>query len=754
MVQNEAENNEKKERSYVKHVELRADLEHRKARKSMQCFHNFCMGVARSTYDLRSILRTPGGDLATSARSLQGVSFVVRTPHDILQGRLKPELIAGTARLLCDVRSDNLRLHPPKDHTGLCCTKHDIYVKKDIIKGKAKWLVYINHFLIGWDDNIWWFALGLFLVEITPQSLTFTATYGLLSGAAVLLFGAVVGDWVDRTPRLTVARVSVLFQNSALIFCCLLIYTVIEFKAQISTVLPQEGLLYFMYALIILIAIAANLTSMARQTAIERDWIVEIFLSATMRGISLLTMVITPIITGQILSRTSHSTGALVVAGWNFLTIFLEATVFIFYYAEAWLEDLQKLRRCLCWPITGSIVFHRYAVSQGLSEDLIGGLLAAAAASGIVGTLLYPRIRRWLGLRKTGLVALGEELTSLTLCVISVFAPGSPFDPLYYIRDKEMDLPLHSTPRQLQLAMNYSTTTLSHFQIVNSTDVFISNTTLGTLDAEGPSSLVSISLLMAGIIGARVGLWMADLTITQLFLESVDVTERGIVAGFQNALNQLMEMLKYVVVILLPLPQVFGYLVFISYGFIALGWILFAVYVKKTRGFLVLARYSLEIEQNLSRTRKPGYRQQTESSSVFCAGYQSVMGGIVQMLTQTERKRLGGTHQVHTNPVQLATYQFQEIKDTQLIERMKLFLYASCQRQPTNPRDKLIMPKQVDPCQKQACAIQDCLQAKDYQEDKCSDIIQAMVACCEKFGDKSGCCSGFLKGQKKKTKQT
>ncbi|XP_052783314.1 solute carrier family 40 member 1-like isoform X2 [Mya arenaria] len=557
-------------------------------------------------------------------------------------------------------------------------------VKKDIIKGKAKWLVYINHFLIGWDDNIWWFALGLFLVEITPQSLTFTATYGLLSGAAVLLFGAVVGDWVDRTPRLTVARVSVLFQNSALIFCCLLIYTVIEFKAQISTVLPQEGLLYFMYALIILIAIAANLTSMARQTAIERDWIVEIcnrdkdllaVLSATMRGISLLTMVITPIITGQILSRTSHSTGALVVAGWNFLTIFLEyfllwkiynevpqlrkkkikehrvqeTTINLMHGVDAateftdtgvnsvvgekidkleettvteihdYHEEPLKPRTCaelLCssfitlrrgWRIYKNydvafaglslaalyftvLGFHNitigYAVSQGLSEDLIGGLLAAAAASGIVGTLLYPRIRRWLGLRKTGLVALGEELTSLTLCVISVFAPGSPFDPLYYIRDKEMDLPLHSTPRQLQLAMNYSTTTLSHFQIVNSTDVFISNTTLGTLDAEGPSSLVSISLLMAGIIGARVGLWMADLTITQLFLESVDVTERGIVAGFQNALNQLMEMLKYVVVILLPLPQVFGYLVFISYGFIALGWILFAVYVKKTRGFL------------------------------------------------------------------------------------------------------------------------------------------------------------------------
>ena len=50
------------------------------------------------------------------------------------------------------------------------------------------------------------FAFGLFLIEITPESLQFTATYGLAAGCAVLLFGTVVGDWVDNTPRLTGTR--------------------------------------------------------------------------------------------------------------------------------------------------------------------------------------------------------------------------------------------------------------------------------------------------------------------------------------------------------------------------------------------------------------------------------------------------------------------------------------------------------------------------------------------------------------------
>ncbi|XP_053374081.1 solute carrier family 40 member 1-like [Mercenaria mercenaria] len=547
------------------------------------------------------------------------------------------------------------------------------------IKGKAKWLVYLNHFIVGWDDNIWWFALGLFLVEITPQNLQFTASYGLVGGIAVLLFGTVVGDWVDRTSRLTVARATVLVQNSALIVCCLIVYVVIEYKTDVASVLPNEGLLRMCYALIIIIAILSNLTNMARKTAIERDWVVEICdkdkdmlatLSATMRRISLLTMVIAPIVTGQILSRTSHSTGALAVAGWNFVTIFVEYALLWKIYQEVPQLRREKVREerhqmsvghmqgvdmimefkdleengdhmvtnvntteepvrdemaeqqyikkmkfvnekpkytfltSLCasfitlrrgWKIFRGynvafaglslaslyltvLGFHSitigYAYSQGLSEDLIGGLLAAAACSGIIGTFLYPRIRMRIGLQRTGLYALAAEISSLTLCVISIFCPGSPFDPLYFSRYSKV---INNTET---ITESY----LSTFYTNNTTVNVTSEPT--TAPAPFASSYVSISLLMTGIIGARIGLWLADLTITQLFLESVDVTERGIVAGVQNALNQLMDMIKYAIVLLLPVPEVFGYLVIISYCFICLGWILFAVYVKKTRGYL------------------------------------------------------------------------------------------------------------------------------------------------------------------------
>ena len=49
---------------------------------------------------------------------------------------------------------------------------------------------------------MWQFGIGLFLVELAPDSLQLVAIYGFVSGAATLLLSTALGDWVDRTARL------------------------------------------------------------------------------------------------------------------------------------------------------------------------------------------------------------------------------------------------------------------------------------------------------------------------------------------------------------------------------------------------------------------------------------------------------------------------------------------------------------------------------------------------------------------------
>lgn len=51
-------------------------------------------------------------------------------------------------------------------------------------------------------DRMWNFAVAVFLVELYGNSLLLSAVYGLVVAGSVLLLGAIIGDWVDRNPRL------------------------------------------------------------------------------------------------------------------------------------------------------------------------------------------------------------------------------------------------------------------------------------------------------------------------------------------------------------------------------------------------------------------------------------------------------------------------------------------------------------------------------------------------------------------------
>ncbi|XP_069110460.1 ferroportin-like [Argopecten irradians] len=236
-----------------------------------------------------------------------------------------------------------------------------------------------------------------------------------------------------------------------------------------------------------------------------------------------------------------------------------------------------------------------YAISQGVSESILGFLMAAGAIVGILGTVVYPHIRKRIGLERTGLFGFLAEIFVLTLCVAAVWAPGSPFDPLF-----------RSRVPKVETIISTKCENSSNIGIVNETIVFIGNETdLGynytdfilanesaicnetdSGESEGPESYISISLLMGGIIAARFGLWIADLTITQLFLEAVAERERGIVNGVQSSLNQCADMLKFLMVIVAPEPEVFGILVLISFSFICIGWLFYAKYSRSARGHL------------------------------------------------------------------------------------------------------------------------------------------------------------------------
>ncbi|XP_036714459.1 solute carrier family 40 member 1 [Balaenoptera musculus] len=221
-----------------------------------------------------------------------------------------------------------------------------------------------------------------------------------------------------------------------------------------------------------------------------------------------------------------------------------------------------------------------YAYTQGLSGSILSILMGASAVTGIMGTVAFTWLRRKCGLVRTGLISGFAQLSCLILCMISVFMPGSPLDlsvsPFEDIRSRFIQTePLSITPTKIS-------------EIISTTDIHMSNESdpANIVPEMSPKSvpIISVSLLFAGVIAARIGLWSFDLTVTQLLQENVVESERGIINGVQNSMNYLLDLLHFIMVILAPNPEAFGLLVLISVSFVAMGHIMYFRFAQKTLG--------------------------------------------------------------------------------------------------------------------------------------------------------------------------
>ncbi|XP_006807681.1 solute carrier family 40 member 1 [Neolamprologus brichardi] len=522
----------------------------------------------------------------------------------------------------------------------------------------AKFLIYMGHALSTWGDRMWNFAVAVFLVELYGNSLLLTAVYGLVVAGSVLLLGAIIGDWVDKNPRLKVAQTSLLVQNSCVIACGVLLMLVFQFKDQL-TELYNGWILTTCYILVITIANIANLASTAMSITIQRDWVVVVAgqdsskladMNATVRIIDQLTNILAPMLVGQIMAFGSHFVGCGFISGWNLCSMCVEYALLWKVYQKTpalavkagQKEQQQELKqlsptkdlengqspeessqplmnetsvvaksdspkqRSCCYQMAepvrtfkaGWVAYYNqniffagmslaflymtvlgfdcittgYAYTQGLNGSVLSLLMGASAISGICGTVAFTWVRKKCGLIRTGFISGMAQLSCLILCVISVFVPGSPFDlsvspfqDLYthLIGEKTLPEAVHS---------------------LTGGNITMPTTAAPTQELPPMQSYMSVSLLFAGVIAARVGLWSFDLTVTQLIQENVIESERGVINGVQNSMNYLLDLLHFIMVILAPNPEAFGLLVIISVSFVAMGHMMYFRFAFRSLG--------------------------------------------------------------------------------------------------------------------------------------------------------------------------
>ncbi|XP_072507002.1 ferroportin-like [Notamacropus eugenii] len=543
-------------------------------------------------------------------------------------------------------------------------------------------LVYVSCALSIWGDRMWHFALSVFLIELYGRNLLLTAVFGLVVAGSVLVFGVLIGDWIDRKPRNKVAHVSLFLQNSSVIACCVVLMLVFSYKSDIEGIW-QGWLMVACYVAVIIFADLANLASTALTITIQRDWIVVITrdnrsqlagVNAMIRRMDQIINIFAPLSVGQVMTWASNVIGCGFILGWNLVSLLVEflflsrvyqlvpqlaakprrctgnsflkrqlelissqgeihscSTIDEFANMPKTLEGsedqpsplevqqdplplgLRKMQRLVRTCCDGWKTYYRqtvflaglglaflyttvlgfdcittgYAYTQGIGGSLLSLLMAISAFSGLVGTILFTRLRRSYGLVHTGLISSCLHIGCLLLCVFSVFAPGSPFDLGIF------SLPLSRNSSLSNEMLKENQAQVSPFERnINqpilpgrSTIHWTNNTVLmdGTQESSQPESYISIILLFSGVILARIGLWSFDLTVTQLLQENIADSERGTVNGVQCSMNYLMDLIHFILVILAPAPQQFGLLVFISIIFVITGHTMYFVYARRYR---------------------------------------------------------------------------------------------------------------------------------------------------------------------------
>nr|XP_023010292.1 solute carrier family 40 member 1-like [Maylandia zebra] len=543
-----------------------------------------------------------------------------------------------------------------------------------------KFLIYVSGALSMWGDRMWHFAISVFLIELYGRNLLLTAVFGLVVAGSVLMFGALIGDWVDRNPRNKVAHASLFVQNISVTICSIVLMLVFSYKQRIEQI--WDGWLTVVcYTVVIVLADVANLASTALTIAIQRDWIVVITgynrghlagMNATMRRIDQVTNILAPLAVGQVMTLASNVVGCGFILGWNLVSLIVEFFFLSRVYRivpalsakppsvavdQAYLQRIERKRlqgmncsldlfhrskresnlagNCnsslhlkeitdlpLCfrrfrWLVStckdGWMAYYRqpvflagmglaflyttvlgfdcittgYAYTQGISGSLLSLLMGVSAITGLMGTIMFTRLRKAYGLVNTGIISSCLHLGCLLLCVCSVFAPGSPMDLSLLMPDisSNSSTALGMTGQRQKHTypmMGGNNQPLlpdrSSIHWTNNTVLF-DNVPSGT----APESYISIILLFLGVITARIGLWSFDLTVTQLLQENICESERGVVNGVQSSMNYLMDLLHFIMVISAPQPQHFGILVIISVFFITTGHTMYFLYAHKAK---------------------------------------------------------------------------------------------------------------------------------------------------------------------------
>eukprot|EP00051_Salpingoeca_urceolata_P019659 m.289759 g.289759 ORF g.289759 m.289759 type:complete len:455 (-) comp19461_c1_seq18:551-1915(-) len=397
-----------------------------------------------------------------------------------------------------------------------------------------------------------------FLIEIWRTSLLLPALYGATLAASTLFCGALVGDQIDKSPRLVAVRVSLFVQNTAVLVAVGILWFLLKHHE------VRDGWFWTLFVLLLAFSVVSHLASLASTLAVEKDWVRvicgsnEVLLAKTnarLRRIDLSCKILAPMLVGFLMTYLGALAGAIFIGAWNLATwpleyvllsrvhsafpalqatktqqtrgperttlqlVFKQFIVLVegwrLYSAQSTFRPGLALGFLYCTVLSFGSIMTGYTYYRGMSEVVLGSTRGVGAIFGIGATMASSRLIERFGLVPSGMIGVWAQLVCLLLSLLGV---------------------LYGDPSQgncSQLADHAKRSSCEH------------------------NRNVELTLLLLGVVSSRMGLWTFDLVVSQLLQQRSPANQVGIISGVQASVHNTMNLLGFVIGIILHRPEQF-----------------------------------------------------------------------------------------------------------------------------------------------------------------------------------------------------
>ncbi|CEQ41462.1 SPOSA6832_03178, partial [Sporobolomyces salmonicolor] len=485
---------------------------------------------------------------------------------------------------------------------------------------------------------------SLFLIRLFPNTTLQPSIFGFFTTGAAIVFAGTVGGFVDRFSRLRFVRSTIVAQKATVaIAYAIFLICFLELKVAVKEG-GKQPVLDVLFALVTLLSMLLNLATIGISVAVERDWVTTIAagdgatltkLNTYLRRIDLLSKLVAPLFVSLLTTAVSYVFAAAFLLGFALVSLCFE-----FIWIEIVYRRLpilvtadkgstrpplpehetrpslrsrliglgQQLRRrivaegqdwvtfvkapvffsCLAisllyltvlsWVFSSKTRFHcswhsfrrptghpyrfdgsmlAYLKAHDYSDAFVAGMRGIGVVTGLMGTIVMPMLEKRIGLVRAGSWSIWFEVISLIPAVLAFFV-GAP-------ATGQRGLPYNS-------ALLFTGKLRSSLKLAPAP---------ATLDGEGGPD----DSRLLGMAVSRIGLWSFDLCQLKELQEALNDHPRRNTMHF--SLQNMLDLVKYIVTIILSRPAQFKWAVVISFASVVTGGLCYLKYVHRERGHIV-----------------------------------------------------------------------------------------------------------------------------------------------------------------------